>query len=292
MRLLRSLLPTERDRSDAMSKYVLTIAVLLGTLACSSKVEKLETDVRRLEGQLAAMQRSQAELSSRVEELSNAQFILEDKVDTNRQYISAVKKNQAMRIVQLQPQPALPASRAEPEPVKPPPPPAARKPTPSEPKQPVAPKPAKPERAQQVAAVTAEPSPQPVIAKGTITNPLSYYKQALGYYEEARWEECIDAFKHFADELPDHDYADNSLYWAGECYYSQDLYDDAISVFSRLVARYPGGNKAPDALLKVALSHRKLGDERKSKEAAQRLLDDYPFSDAAGKTQSLLGYPR
>ena len=106
-----------------MSKYVLTIAVLLGTLACSSKTEKLETDLRRLEGQLAAMQRSQAEVSSRVEELSNSQFILEDKVDTNRQYIAAVKKNQVMRIVQLLPQPALPATRAEPEAVKPPPPP-------------------------------------------------------------------------------------------------------------------------------------------------------------------------
>ena len=61
-----------------MSKYVLTIAVLLGTLACAS-TEKLESDMRRMESQLAAMQRSQAELSSRVEELSNAQFILEDK---------------------------------------------------------------------------------------------------------------------------------------------------------------------------------------------------------------------
>lgn len=278
-----------------MSKYVLTIAVLLGTLACSSKTEKLETDLRRLEGQLAAMQRSQAEVSSRVEELSNSQFILEDKVDTNRQYIAAVKKNQAMRIVQLQPQPALPATRAEPEAVKPPPPPPAAKPAPR-PAQPVAAK--QPEAPVKVAtaapakpAKPAAPAQAPAAMSGAITNPLSYYKQALGYYEEGRWDECIGAFEHFAKELPDHDYADNSLYWAGECYYSQDLFDDAIVTFSKLVSRYPGGNKAPDALLKVALSHRKLGDERKAKDAAQRLLDDYPFSDAAGKTQTLLGYP-
>ena len=253
-----------------------------------------------MESQLAAMQRSQAELSSRVEELSNAQFILEDKVDTNRQYIAAVKKNQEMRIVQIQP--AAPATRAEPEPVKPPPPPAA-------PVKEAAPivlsntQPAKKPAAQgaapvKTAAVTPQPAkPAAAIAQpavpmvGAITNPLAYYKQALGYYEEGRWEECISAFEYFAKELPDHDYADNSLYWAGECYYSQDLYDAAITAFGKLASRYPGGNKAPDALLKVALSYRKLGNERKAKETARKLLDDYPFSDAAGKTQSLLGYP-
>ena len=106
---------------------------------------------------------------------------------------------------------------------------------------------------------------------------------------KAALQACIDNFERFARELPRHDYADNSLYWQGECAYSQDKYADAIKVFERLIKSYPGGNKAPDALLKIALSYKKLGESSRAREAVQRLLNEYPFSDAAAKAPGVVG---
>lgn len=260
--------PTCKVSCHSIAMRIFLYSALACLCACSSQVEKLRGDVRRLEDQLAAMQRSQAEVSAKVEDATNTLFILQDQVDTNRQYISTLKKNQEMQIVQLSPE-SLPApARAEPAPVKPPP--AAPALVASAPKAPPA------------------PAPAPA-ATGKIQDPMAFYRQALGYYEAGQWQACIENFERFARELPRHDYADNSLYWEGECAYSQDKYADAIKVFERLIKSYPGGNKAPDALLKIALSYKKLGESRQAREAVQRLLNEYPFSDAAAKAPGVVG---
>ena len=48
-----------------------------------------------------------------------------------------------------------------------------------------------------------------------------------------------------------------------------------------MIARFPAGNKAPDALLKLGMSQQKLGDPVKAKESFDRLTELYPQSDAA-----------
>jgi len=287
VRLFYSLLPTRfclPPQVSAMKRLVCTFLFVPALAACSTHADELRSDVRQLSEQVAALQRSQAELTARVEELSNSQFILEDKVDTNRQYIATLKKNQAMRIVQLTPetlpQSLPPARRAEPEISK-----SAPAPKP-EPERPVE----KPRAVQtaKVEAPPAAPKPGGSGVSSPITNPLEFYKQALARYESGDWEGCIDDFGRFARELPSHEYADNSLYWEGECYYAQSKYKSAIQVFESVVQRYPSGNKAPDALLKMALSHQNLGEKKAANSIVQRLLNEYPFSDAAAKAQSLV----
>ncbi len=272
------------------------LVLFLGPLACSSKADRLEGDVKRLEDQLSALQRGQAENSAKLEEVSNTLFILQDQVDTNRQYISSLKKNQAMMIVQMTPESIAPATRAEPTPTPPPAAPAKAEAPPAPAKK--EPPPARPAPVEVAKAEPAPPAPPPAPkaaakpapakSSGAIKNPLEFYKQALGYYDTQQWDRCIEEFGRFARELPAHDYADNAIYWEAECYYSQSKYDDALKAFSHLLEGYPGGNKAPDALLKMALCHKNLGNQRRSEEVYQRLLNEYPFSDAAAKAQALI----
>lgn len=287
MRLFSSLLPTRfclPAQVSAMKRLVCTFLLVPAFAACSTHADEMKADIRQLSDQVAALQRSQAELTARVEELSNSQFILEDKVDTNRQYIDTLKKNQAMRIVQLTPESLPPARRAEPELTKAPPPPKAEP----------APQPEKPRPVQTAKTEPFPAQPKPAATSpgmgvsSPITNPLEFYKQALAHYESGDWEGCIEQFGRFARELPAHEYADNSLYWEGECYYAQSKYKSAIQVFEAVVQRYPSGNKAPDALLKMALSHQNLGEKKAANSIVQRLLNEYPFSDAAAKAQSLV----
>ena len=70
------------------------------------------------------------------------------------------------------------------------------------------------------------------------------------------------------------------MYWRGECYFAQGDFPDAASEFEGLLARFPLGNKAPDALLKLGMSKQHLGDEAGAKTTFDQLRRDYPHSDA------------
>lgn len=292
------LLPTAFAQRTLMRFLTIIALLLVFPGGCASRSEQTQAELRQLRDQVAALQRSQAELSARIEELSNTVFIVEDKVDTNRQYIATLKKNQAMRIVSLAPESpsgGLPQAVSEPartaaeaRVVAEPPAKSAANPPPAVKSAPApAPTPAPPAKVTPPAPKSAALERSAAVV-GAIDNPVAYYKQSLGYYEAKQWNECIAAFSRFARELPDHELADNSLYWEGECFYSQDEHKKALEVFDRLVERYPGGNKAPAALLKMALSHRKLGNKQRSEEALQKLLNQYPFSDVAANARSVV----
>ena len=81
-------------------------------------------------------------------------------------------------------------------------------------------------------------------------------------------------------KYPDHPYADNAMYWRGECYFAKGDYLHAAEQFEGTVTRFPAGNKAPDALLKLGMSHQKLGNPIKAKECFDRLAQSYPQSEA------------
>lgn len=107
------------------------------------------------------------------------------------------------------------------------------------------------------------------------------YDAALSLYNAKKYDQALDAFAAFLVRYPDHPYADNALFWRGECYYARGDYLRAAEQFEGVVTRFPAGNKAPDALLKLGMSRQKLGDPVKAKECFDRLAQSYPQSDAA-----------
>ena len=80
---------------------------------------------------------------------------------------------------------------------------------------------------------------------------------------------------------PDHPYADNALYWRGECYYAEGKYEQAANQFRELTRRYPAGNKVPDALLKLGMTQVELGREREARASFALLSQNYPSASAA-----------
>ena len=81
-------------------------------------------------------------------------------------------------------------------------------------------------------------------------------------------------FREFVRRYPHHDYADNAQYWLGECFYDQRAYDKAAPEFRAVVQRWPTGNKAPDAMLKLGFSllrdRRRRQGSRRAARAARR----------------------
>ncbi len=112
-------------------------------------------------------------------------------------------------------------------------------------------------------------------------NAKHEYEAALSLVNARQYDAALEALAAFLVKYPDHPYADNALFWRGECYYAKGDYLHAAEQFEGVFTRFPAGNKAPDALLKLGMSRMKLGDPGKAKEVFDRLAQSYPQSDAA-----------
>ncbi len=127
--------------------------------------------------------------------------------------------------------------------------------------------------------------PKPVkpakAAKTFDPEPIEMYKASYELLQKKRHGEAIAGFQKLIEAYPNHDYADNALYWMGEAYYDTQEYAKAIECFDKLLTLYPDGNKVPDALLKTALCYQNLGEGGPAKQWAERLLATYPQTAAA-----------
>ena len=110
---------------------------------------------------------------------------------------------------------------------------------------------------------------------------VAEYEAAMAIYKSGDFVQAEQAFEAFARRHPDHDYADNALYWKGEAAYDQQHYADALAAFTEVVERYGGGNKAPDALLKIGLCYETVGDLANATDVLTQLVAAYPGARAS-----------
>ena len=113
------------------------------------------------------------------------------------------------------------------------------------------------------------------------------YDAALALVNAKHFDRAIDALAAFLIKWPDHPYANNAMFWRGECYFARGEYPKAVEQFEGVLRRFPAGNKAPDALLKLGVSHQKLGNAAAAKECFDRLAQQYPDSEAARRIPAI-----
>jgi tol-pal system protein YbgF len=107
------------------------------------------------------------------------------------------------------------------------------------------------------------------------------YETALSAVRQKNYAKAEPGLRRFVERHPDHPYSDNALYWLGECLFQRGDYAGARDSFAKVEARYPGENKVPDALLKLALSYERLGQTDEAKKTIGRLQAAHPDTAAA-----------
>jgi len=118
--------------------------------------------------------------------------------------------------------------------------------------------------------------------------PAQVYKNARSLMLADDFAAAGQAFRIFARQYPNHNLADNALYWLGECHYSRKEYSRAVGVFKELVTTYPNAGKVPDALLKTGYAYLSMDDINRAHHYLKLVLRKYPFSPAADKAQKKL----
>lgn len=139
---------------------------------------------------------------------------------------------------------------------------------------------------QVLAADELQPAPsQPALASAKLAED---YRQAIILFGRGRHSDARRAFQEVFEADSNGDLADNALYWIGETYYAARDYTNAVRFYMRVVNDYAEENKAPDALLKVALSQERTGDLALARKTLQRVIERYPYSSTASTAKSEL----
>lgn len=112
-------------------------------------------------------------------------------------------------------------------------------------------------------------------------DPRASYKRHYEALRAGKHGEAIAGFRDFLVRYPKHDYADNAQYWLAEAYYDQKEYRTALTEFRNVVADFPNGNKAPDALLKIGYSYLALGRPGEARDVLEQVVRIYPRSNPA-----------
>jgi len=110
-------------------------------------------------------------------------------------------------------------------------------------------------------------------------SPNEVYNMARSDYLKGNFELAIEGFTIYKSQFPESPLADDALYWIGECYFSQEKYDEAIEFFNELILDYPTGDKIPAAYLKKGIS---LTEQNKKEEALsvfKLLITKYPLEE-------------
>ena len=139
----------------------------------------------------------------------------------------------------------------------------------------------------EVSGPADEAPPQASDAKPKLDPTASLYEKGKTLFDQGQIAESRRVFEALHRQYPRHDLADNALYWIGEGYYAQAQWLTSAQAFLRVAKEYPRGNKVPDAMLKMALCYRKLGDDHGADDVLKQLTRLYPGTEAADKATAM-----
>jgi tol-pal system protein YbgF len=129
----------------------------------------------------------------------------------------------------------------------------------------------------------------PSAAASVLTTNTEYdsYQNALRVFNGRNYDKAQQLFADIVKQYPSGGYADNCLYWSGECWYAQNDFAKAISMFSK-VFEFRNSSKADDAQLKIGMCYMKMGQSALAKTEFKKLIDRYPASEYVTRAQKYL----
>jgi len=224
-------------------------------------------DLTRLAADVKAMDAQQAFLVAELKSLSEQIAKLKSSVDDAE---SAVRSLRATPV----PPESRPASAPSPPPTSAPaptPPPAAAP----------APKPA-----DSAAASAATPAPGATPSRNAEADRM--FATALAKLRTGDEGQAALEFTEFVAQYPTHPQAAVAQNHIGEAYYRQRDYKQAMVEYQKTVDGYTQAAQVAEALLKIGLCQRALGDGAHAKSTWEQLVKQFPKSDAARQARTLL----
>ncbi len=104
----------------------------------------------------------------------------------------------------------------------------------------------------------------------------SLYEQGYGSMLQHDYGAAEAAFRQLVASHPNDPLAGSAQYWIGESYYVRGQYKSAADAFLKGYKKYKASDKAPDTLLKLAMSLAELGQKDAACSTFSELAAKYP----------------
>ena len=266
---------------------VAAVLVLLATgCATRSSVNRLRADVATMRAEVTDLRQAQeataqglarttAEGRALPPRIAEVAAVLKERSDEVARLRARVEALEAeARAAKAAPPPPAPVA---PAPVAPPPTPVAKPPA----------------GVVRVVPPPVQPPPaprgeRPREVPARAESPERAYAAALATFRAREHGQAVLDFLDFIAKYPRHPLVANAQYWIGEAYYVQRDYRQALAEFQKVSVIAPGSAKSADALLKIGLCQRNLRDEARARQTWQRVVHDFPQSEAASKARGFL----
>jgi tol-pal system protein YbgF len=128
--------------------------------------------------------------------------------------------------------------------------------------------------------------PAPPSATASAADTL--YQAGLAKYQAGELDAAVVALYEIVANFPTDPAREHAQLLVGEIFMAQKDYRGAVAELESLIAAVPAGTRVPDALLKLGMAHRALGDDGRARRAWERLVKEYPQSAAARQARTLL----
>jgi tol-pal system protein YbgF len=118
--------------------------------------------------------------------------------------------------------------------------------------------------------------------------PEQAFAAALKTFRAREHGQAVLELIDFVAKYPKHGLVPRAQYWIGEAYYVQRDYPQALLEFKRVLEMDPGALAAADAWLRIGMCHASLHQPAPATAAWQRVVREYPRTEAADKARSFL----
>ena len=130
--------------------------------------------------------------------------------------------------------------------------------------------------------------PPPALASATTTPATDLYRAGAQKLQAKDLDAAILSFYDLIVTYPDDSLRESAQFLVADIFYNQRDFRGALAEFEALIAAVPRGEKVADALLKIGLCQKNLGDAVRAKRTWERVVKDYPASLAARQARVLL----
>ncbi len=119
-------------------------------------------------------------------------------------------------------------------------------------------------------------APPPLERGDDGAEPQQLYEQAYGFLLQKDYKAAEQGFEDFMRRHANHQLAGNAQYWLGETFYVRGNFRAAAGAFLKGYQTYGRSPKAPETLLKLAMSLQRLGQKDAACSSFNELTQKYP----------------
>lgn len=152
------------------------------------------------------------------------------------------------------------------------------------------------EREDQIGKILSDQRPEPVREPGARVaaapmaapdvSPKQLYESAYGFLLQRDYGAAEAAFEDFLKRFPNDPLGANAQYWLGETLYVRGQYRAAAAAFLKGYQNYGRSQKAPESLLKLAISLQRLGQKDAACSSFSELNSKYPNAPSHVKSMA------